>query len=98
MPGPVQTFIQMLPYFSRLTAYGPDGGLRCSYPSYTPEEVEPTPEEQEFLSLIQVTGGVQTTPVHRGPGGSVILSFMSHWSPLPEASGRGFLWAGWRWE
>lgn len=73
----LQTFIQMLPYFSRLTAYGPDGSLRCSYPPYTPGEVEPTPEEQEFLSLIQVTGGVQTTPVHWGPNGSAILSFLS---------------------
>jgi PAS domain S-box-containing protein len=87
----LQTFIQMLPYFSRLTAYGPDGSLRCSYPSYTPEEVEPTPEEQEFLSLIQVTGGVQTTPVHRGPGGSVILSFMSSLEPAAGGERQGVL-------
>ena len=77
----LQTFVQMLPYFSRLTAYGPDGNLLCSYPSYTPDDVEPTPEEQEFLFLVQVTGGVQATPVHRGRNGSVILSFLSSLEP-----------------
>ncbi len=87
----LQTFIQMLPYFSRLTAYGPDGSLRCSYPSYTPGEVEPTPEEQEFLALIQVTGGVQTTPVHRGPNGSVILSFLSSLEPVWGGERQGVL-------
>lgn len=87
----LQTFIQMLPYFSRLTAYGPDGSLRCSYPSYTPGEVEPTPEEQEFLSLIQVTGGVQTTPAHWGPNGSVILSFLSSLEPAAGGERQGVL-------
>ncbi len=87
----LQTFIQMLPYFSRLTAYGPDGSLRCSYPSYTPGEVEPTPEEQEFLSLIQATGGVQTTPVHWGPNGSVILSFLSSLEPGAGGEPQGVL-------
>jgi len=77
----LQTFVQMLPYFSRLTAYGPDGNLLCSYPSYAPDEVEPTPEEQEFLFLVQATGGVQATPVHRGHNGSVILSFLSSLEP-----------------
>ncbi len=77
----LQTFVQMLPYFSRLTAYGPDGNLLCSYPSYTPDDVEPTPEEQEFLFLVQATGGVQATPVHRGRNGSVILSFLSSLEP-----------------
>jgi PAS domain S-box-containing protein len=77
----LQTFVQMLPYFSRLTAYGPNGTLLCSYPSYTPDDVKPTPEEQEFLTLVQATGGVQTTPVHRGRNGSVILSFLSSLEP-----------------
>lgn len=87
----LQIFIQMLPYFSRLTAYGTDGSLLCSYPLYMPGEVEPTPEEQEFLSLIQVTGGVQTTPVHWGPNGSVILSFLSSLEPVSGGERHGVL-------
>lgn len=78
----LQAFIQMLPYFSRLTAYGPDGTPRCSYPADAPDEVEPTFEEQEFLFLVQATGGVQTTPVHRGPNGLVMLSYLSSLKPL----------------
>lgn len=87
----LQTFLQMLPYFSRLTAYDPEGNLRCSYPPYAPEEVELTPEEQEFLALVQATGGVQTTPVHRGPGGLVILSFLSSLEPAVGGERAGTL-------
>jgi PAS domain S-box-containing protein len=87
----LRAFVQMLPYFSRLTAYGPDGSLRCSYPSHTSEDVMPTSEEQEFLFLIQTTGGVQATSVHRGPNGSVILSFLSSLEPVAGGERQGVL-------
>ncbi|MCS7283001.1 MAG: ATP-binding protein [Anaerolineae bacterium] len=73
----LRTFVQMLPFFSRLTAYDEQGGILCTYPHASESEVVPTLEEQEFLTVVQVTGGVQITPAHRGPEGQIILSFIS---------------------
>ncbi|MCS7179434.1 MAG: ATP-binding protein [Anaerolineae bacterium] len=73
----LQAFVQMLPYFSRLTAYSPEGQVLCTYPPSASGGVGLTAEEQEFLTLVQATGGVQTTPVHWGTDGTVILSFIS---------------------
>ncbi len=88
----LQTFVQMLPYFSRLTAYDREGNIRCTYPAPTrKEDVEATPEEQEFLFLVQATGGVQTTPVHWGPNGIVLLSFLSLLEPATGGESQGVL-------
>lgn len=73
----LRTFVQMLPYFSRLTAYDERGEALCTYPEASEQEVALTPEEQEFVAIVQATGGVQITPVHWGPGGRVILSFIT---------------------
>lgn len=87
----LQTFTQMLPYFSRLTAYDRNGNTRCTYPASDAEAMKPTLEEQEFLPLVQTTGGVQTTLVHRGPNGSVLLSFLSSLEPITGGEPQGVL-------
>ncbi len=87
----LQTFLQMLPYFSRLTAYDRQGNIHCTYPAADAESVQPTPEEQEFLLLVLATGGVQVTPVHRGPNGAVIFSFLSSLEPVSGGEPHGVL-------
>ncbi|HIE39747.1 MAG TPA: HAMP domain-containing protein, partial [Anaerolineae bacterium] len=80
----LQSSLQMLPYFSRLTAYDGEGEVLCTYPEPTPGETGPTPEEDELLEVVRETGGLQATRVHRGPDGRVILSFLS---PLEKPGG-----------
>lgn len=73
----LQSSLQMLTYFSRLTAYDSQGEVLCTYPTATAGETVLTVEEREAFQLIQMTGGLKTTPVHRMPNGQVILSFLS---------------------
>jgi PAS domain S-box-containing protein len=73
----LQSSLQMLTYFSRLTAYDPQGTVLCTYPAATPGEIVLSVDEQEALQLIQMTGGFKTTPVHRLPNGQIVLSFVS---------------------
>lgn len=80
----LQSSLQMLPYFSRLTAYDGNGEVFCTYPDAALGDTQPTSEEAELLSVVQATGGLQTTRVHRGPDGQVILSFLS---PLERPGG-----------
>jgi len=83
----LQRSLQMLPYFSRLTAYSDDfetPQVLCTYPTPAGGEAQPTQEEVELLRVVQATGGLQTTSVHRIPDGRVILSFLS---PLEELVG-----------
>lgn len=87
----LQTFVQMLPYFSRLTAYDERGEVLCTYPEASEPEVALTPEEQEFVAIVQATGGVQVTPVHWGPGEQVILSFVTSLGRGEQAASRGVL-------
>lgn len=87
----LQTFTQMLPYFSRLTAYDRQGNILCTYPALPSGDVEPTVEEQEFIFLVQTTGGVQTTTVHWGPNGAVLLSFISSLEPVTGGEPQGAL-------
>ena len=72
----LQSSLQMLPYFSRLTAYDADGQVLCTYPAPTAGETELTAAEAELMTVVMETGGLQTTRVHRGLGGRAILSFI----------------------
>lgn len=87
----LQAFVQMLPFFSRLTAYNPQGEVLCTYPLTSGPEVAPTQEEEEFLTIVQVTGGVQMTPVHRGPEGQVVMSFLSSLGAAEQEVPQGVL-------
>ncbi len=80
----LQSSVQMLPYFSRLTAYGGNGEVFCTYPEATSAEVMPTQEEAELMGVVMTTGGLQTTQVHRTPDGKILLSFLS---PLERPEG-----------
>jgi PAS domain S-box-containing protein len=81
--------LQMLPYFSRLTAYPLQESEEvtatlvplCSYPPTT-EAVVLTDEEHQMLEVAQATGALMTTPVHRGLDGEVYISFLS---PIEDA-------------
>jgi PAS domain S-box-containing protein len=69
--------VRMLPYFSRLTAYGADGDVLCTYPEALNDETLPTAEERELIRVITETQALVITPVHQGFSGQVILSFGS---------------------
>ncbi|MGD1991811.1 MAG: ATP-binding protein [Anaerolineae bacterium] len=76
--------LQMLPYFNRLTAYGSSGEVLCTYPSPSQDETALTSEEQELQNIVQTTGALLITPVHRGSSGRPIISFQS---PLEDLQG-----------
>ncbi len=73
----LQSSVQMLPYFSRLTAYDNNDQVICTYPEPTTGETELTAAERESLGIVRATGGLQVTPVHRDIAGRAILSFIS---------------------
>jgi PAS domain S-box-containing protein len=73
----LQSDLQMLAYFSRLTAYDSDGNVLCTYPEGSQSETTLTFEEEEELSFTWTTGGLSVTPVHRGLDGEVYFSFLS---------------------
>ncbi len=87
----LQTSLQMMPYFSRLTAYDTQNQVLCTYPPASGDETALTAEEQDLLELLQITGGIQTTPVHRMGNGRIILSFLSSLERGDEEERHGVL-------
>lgn len=83
--------LQMLPYFNRLTAYDASGEVLCTYPPTGQEETPLTSEEQELQEVVQATGALLITPVHRGNNGRPILSFQSPLEDLRADTRHGVL-------
>ncbi|MBN1955923.1 MAG: HAMP domain-containing protein [Anaerolineae bacterium] len=72
----LQSSLQMLPYFSRLTAYDTEQNVLCTYPPSASGETALTFEEMTLFEVTMATGGLQITRVHRGPEERIILSFL----------------------
>ncbi len=87
----LQSDLQMLPYFSRLTAYDTSGEVLCTYPVATHDETALTGEERELWQIVQTTGALLITPVHRGRDGQVLLSFQSPLEDLQNGERHGAL-------
>lgn len=83
--------LQMLPYFSRLTAYSPAGEVLCTYPLANQGETALTSAEQELQDLVQTTGALMITPVHRDGNGNPTLSFLSPLEDLQADTRYGVL-------
>ncbi|HEY74881.1 MAG TPA: HAMP domain-containing protein [Thermoflexia bacterium] len=73
----LQRDMEMLPYFTRLTAYDADRGVLCTYPEGTEEEMALLPEEDAIFDIVYITGGSTPTQVYRGLTGGAYISFLS---------------------
>jgi PAS domain S-box-containing protein len=69
--------LEMLTYFSRLTAYDLDGSVLCTYPPSEGSETVLTAAEIDLLQFSLSTGSLPIAPAHRGADGQVHLSFLS---------------------
>lgn len=69
--------LHMLTFFTRLTAYGREGEMLCTYPVEQSEgEADLTDEERGILTVIERTGALLMTRVHRGTGEGGLVSFL----------------------
>jgi len=68
---------QMLPYFTRLTAYDSSKNVLCTYPEGSGEETALAFDEEELFDVVWETGGTIATPVYQGVNGTIYMSFLS---------------------
>lgn len=67
----------MLPYFSRLTAYGPAQEVLCTFPEGSEEDTGLVFEEEALADVVFETGGSGVTPAYLGVNGAAYVSFLS---------------------
>lgn len=69
--------MEMLPYFTRLTAYDAEKRVLCTFPEGGARETNLLPEEKEIFDIVYLTGGSTPTQAYRGLNGEAYISFLS---------------------
>ena len=73
----LQSNLRTVPFFYQLVLFDATGQRVATYPPASTGDPELTEQEQVSLQRVLETGAPQISPVHRLPGGDVILSFLA---------------------